>query len=247
MISRSQATSSVLKARPFQNAVAHEARRSIASKAESSTAYVLSSLSSTNPRLTKVYSPAKSTRTMHTTRPSRQAAENTSFDMRTGMPLSSWDPSMPHPWGSRRQKLTADHYDNVIPAYYIERRRQRDEISERKEVEGGLMAELSAGILSEGIAAQTRVREEKIPVEVIEADGTVRYASGFEPPTIASDFHPVVSARKPDDQTSDIIATAKVSWDEVLSPVNEQPQVDKSKAGSFVRGAENPKETFASA
>lgn len=188
---------------------------------------------------------------MHTTRPAPQAVESSSFNMRTGMPLSSWDPDMPHPWGSRRQKLTADAYDNVVPAYYIERRRQRDEISERKEVEGGLMAQLSAGILSEGIAAQTRAREEKIPVEVIEADGTVRYASGFEPPTPAADFHPVVAARKPDDSTSHIVATAKVSWDEVLSPAPAEEvrasHEAKARAGSFVRGSEDPKETFASA
>ncbi|KAI0084401.1 hypothetical protein BDY19DRAFT_971709 [Irpex rosettiformis] len=217
MISRSsQATSSVLKARPLQNAVAHDARRSIASKAEPSTAP----------------SNARTSRTMHTTRPTPQAVESTSFNMRTGMPLSSWDPDMPHPWGSRRQKLTADHYDNVVPAYYIERRRQRDDISERKEVEGGLMAQLSAGILSEGIAAQTRVREEKIPVELLEADGTVRFASGFEPPTVASDFHPVVAARKPEDGTCDVMTSAKVSWDEVLSPATN---LHKGKVGgSFV-------------
>lgn len=42
MLSRSQqATSSVLKARPLQSAVAHDARRTIASKAESSNAYVV--------------------------------------------------------------------------------------------------------------------------------------------------------------------------------------------------------------
>ncbi|KAI0685333.1 hypothetical protein BC835DRAFT_1384778 [Cytidiella melzeri] len=187
---------------------------------------------------------------MHTTRATPQAVESTSFDMRSGIPLSSWDPNFPHPWGSRRQKLSQDTYDNVVPAYYIERRRQRDEISERKEVEGGLMAQLSAGILSDGIAAQTRVREEKIPVEVVEADGTVRFASGFEPPTPATDFHPSV-ARKPEDETDSIVATAKVSWDEVLSPADPETvraslegNPHRGGYGSFVRGAENPKETF---
>jgi len=193
----------VLKARPHQQlsrAVATEARRNISSKAESP---------STTP---------STSRTMHTTRSTPQAVESTSFNMRTGMPLSAWDPDFPHPWVSRRQKLTEDTYDNVIPAYYIERRRQRNMISERKEAEGGLMAQLSAGILSEGIAAQTRVREEKVPVELMEADGTVRYASGFEPPTLATNFHPIVSC-KPEDHTSSAATTQKVSWDEVLSPV----------------------------
>jgi hypothetical protein len=188
---------------------------------------------------------------MHTTRSTPQAVESTSFSLRTAIPLSSWDPEVPHPWGSRRQKLSQDTYDNVIPAYYIERRRQRDEISERKEVEGGLMAQLSAGILSEGIAAQTRVREEKVPVEVVEADGTVRFASGFEPPTLSNDFHPVVAARKPENDIVPGASTIKASWDEVLSPSPAKDArasvANKSKRSSmFIGAAENPKETFQS-
>lgn len=117
---------------------------------------------------------------------------------------------------SRPHRPSQDAHDDVVPIYYIERRRQLDEISERKEAEGGLMAQLSAGILSEGIAAQTRVREEKVPVEVMDPDGTVRLPSGFEPPTPATDFHPMVAKSPANDHP--IIASVKVSWDEVLSP-----------------------------
>ena len=78
------------------------------------------------------------------------------------------------------------------------------------------MAQLSAVILSEGIAAQTCVREKKIPVEIMEADGTVRHPSGFEPPTPASGFHPAITARKLEDKDRNIGSTAKVSWDQIL-------------------------------
>ena len=45
------------------------------------------------------------------------------------------------------------------------------------------MHELHAGILSDEVAARTREREEKIPVEVVLDDGTVAHPSGFVPPT----------------------------------------------------------------
>ncbi|KAI0340958.1 hypothetical protein BDW22DRAFT_1430602 [Trametopsis cervina] len=207
MLSRS--SQAVLKARPQQAAAASSAaRRSVSTKADASSAPTT----------------AGTSRTLHTTRASPQAYERSSFDLRAdGIPLSAWDPSLPqppaapqHPWGSRRQKLAQDTYDNVIPAYYIERRRQLDMISERKEMEGSLMAQLAAGILSEGIAAQTRVREEKVPVELIERDGSVRYASGYMPPTSSAGFHPRVAAMMPEDGSSEAQNTAKVSWDEVL-------------------------------
>ena len=109
---------------------------------------------------------------------------------------------------SKPPKEPQDAHDDVVPVYYVERKRQLDDITERKEEEGSLMAELSAGILSEGIAAQTRVREEKIPVEVVLEDGTVAHPSGFEPPTPETDFHPI--AAKPGD-------AAKQPWVEVLA------------------------------
>ena len=80
-----------------------------------------------------------------------------------------------------------------MPPFYVERKKQRDSISQRKEEEGGLMAELNAGILSEGLAAETRVRDEKMPVEVRLPDGTISHPSGFEPPTPETDFHPVAA------------------------------------------------------
>ncbi|KAI0791338.1 hypothetical protein C8Q75DRAFT_732439 [Abortiporus biennis] len=117
---------------------------------------------------------------------------------------------------SRPPKPSQDAYDNIVPSYYIERKRQRDSISERKEEEGGLMAELSAGILSDGVAAQTKVLPEKIPVEVREADGTVRHPSGFEPPTPETKFHPVASKHATVDNP--LLTTVKLTWDEALAP-----------------------------
>lgn len=122
------------------------------------------------------------------------------------------------------------------------------------------MAQLSAGILSEGIAAQTRVRKEKVPVEVRERDGTVRLPSGFEPPTPATEFHPVVanSALKGSgmelSQSAETLTSVKVSWDEALNPVskkeaarvslNTKPQrrsQSKPRQTGFVGAAEGQK------
>ncbi|PSR75148.1 hypothetical protein PHLCEN_2v9291 [Hermanssonia centrifuga] len=141
--------------------------------------------------------------------------DSTTPEDRSQIKGSSW--SKPH-------KPSQDADDNVVPTYYIERKRQLDEISERKEEEGGLMAQLSAGILSEGIAAQTRAREEKIPVEVVREDGTVVHASGFEPPTPETDFHPMASKVATEDDP--LLTTVKVTWDEALSP--SQPQSESS-------------------
>jgi len=67
--------------------------------------------------------------------------------------------------------------------YYIERKRARDAIAERKEEEGDFMYELTAGILSDGLAATTRRLEAKIPTEHHTPDGRILHASGFEVPT----------------------------------------------------------------
>ncbi|GBE89056.1 hypothetical protein SCP_1500580 [Sparassis crispa] len=61
------------------------------------------------------------------------------------------------------------------------------------------MAELNAGILSEGLASSVRSRKEKIPVELRMADGSVRHPSGFELPTAETDFHPVAAKTPTDD------------------------------------------------
>lgn len=156
---------------------------------------------------------------------SRQAANvpQTSFQERTQIPTSSW---------SRPPQASQDADDNVVPTYYIERKRQRDAISERKEEEGGLMAELSAGILSDGVAARTRTREEKIPVEVRAADGTVSHPSGFEPPTPETEFHPA-AAKVPEAEDPEApVATMKQLWDERKFSVpadstGTAPRIDK--------------------
>ncbi|KAH9848257.1 hypothetical protein C2E23DRAFT_940761 [Lenzites betulinus] len=126
-----------------------------------------------------------------------------SFESRKNIPGSTW---------SRPPRPSQDAQDDVVPTYYVERKKQRDHISQRKEEEGGLMAELNAGILSEGLAAKTRVREEKIPVEVRLPDGTIAHPSGFEPPTPETDFHPV--AAKVPTEDDPLVATVKQTWDD---------------------------------
>ncbi|EKM51200.1 uncharacterized protein PHACADRAFT_263219 [Phanerochaete carnosa HHB-10118-sp] len=127
---------------------------------------------------------------------------------RAEMPASAW---------SRPHKPSQDADDNVVPTYYVERKRQLDDIAERKETEGNLMSQLSAGILSEGITAETHPREEKIPPEVIEEDGTVRFPSGFEPPTPATEFHPV-AALPVFDTDDNVVKSGKIIWEEALTP-----------------------------
>ncbi|CAL1702818.1 unnamed protein product [Somion occarium] len=138
------------------------------------------------------------------------ADEKTSRSDRASIPGSSW---------ARPHKPSQDADDNVVPTYYVERKKQRASISERKEEEGGLMAELSAGILSDGVAAQTRVIPEKIPVEVRGPDGSVRHPSGFEPPTPETEFHP--SASKIATEEDPMLTTIKIPWDSALAPEPE--------------------------
>ncbi|KDQ57931.1 hypothetical protein JAAARDRAFT_78424 [Jaapia argillacea MUCL 33604] len=72
--------------------------------------------------------------------------------------------------------------DSIVPEYYIERKRQRDAVAERKDEEGDLMHELSEGILSDDIAATTIPKDAKVPSEVTEGDGITRHPSGFVVP-----------------------------------------------------------------
>ena len=138
--------------------------------------------------------------------------EHTTAAQRAQMPTSAWDTPERRQVLTRRQREENTRED-VVPAYYIERKRQRESIAERKEEEGGLMAELNAGILSEGLAAEVRIREEKIPVEVfIPEEGRVRHPSGFEPPTPETAFHP--AAAKSPTEEHPVIATKKVPWHE---------------------------------
>jgi len=135
---------------------------------------------------------------------------------RKGIPTSSWDtPKQSPAWQPRWEQ----HPEDVVPPYYIERKRQRASIAERKESEGSLMAELNAGILSEGLAAEIKHREEKIPVEVLDLqDGTVRHPSGFEPPTPETHFHPAAAKTPTEDHP--IMSTVKIPWTEVPNMKN---------------------------
>lgn len=153
----------------------------------------------------------------------RQLSDDTTGRDRANIPASAW---------SRPHKPSQDADDNVVPVYYVERKKQRDTISERKEEEGGLMSELSAGILSDGVAAQTKVIPEKIPVEVRHPDGSVRHPSGFEPPTPETQFHP--SASKTPTEDDPLLTTIKVTWDSALAP---EPEADVAAAsGSATLG-----------
>jgi hypothetical protein len=70
--------------------------------------------------------------------------------------------------------------------YYVERKAQLDQVSERKEIDGELMPDLSATIVTGDFPATVTPREEKVPVEVfVDGDGVHLHASGFVPPTPA--------------------------------------------------------------
>lgn len=102
---------------------------------------------------------------------SRRASSLSSFERRKGNLVdSAWEP-------------VVGKNEEVVPLYYVERKRARDAIAERKEEEGDFMYELTAGILSDGLAASTRRQEAKIPTEHLHEDGRLLHASGFEVPT----------------------------------------------------------------
>ncbi|EIM80649.1 uncharacterized protein STEHIDRAFT_150375 [Stereum hirsutum FP-91666 SS1] len=83
-----------------------------------------------------------------------------------------------------KPKTSDDHArEGTVPEYYVERKKQRDAIQERKELEGSLMYELGAGILSDDIAASTRRPANKIPTEFEAEDGTIIHPSGFTVPS----------------------------------------------------------------
>ena len=136
----------------------------------------------------------------------------------------------------RPHRPSQDAHDDVVPEYYVERKKQRAAIEHRKEEEGGLMHNLSAGILGAGLAAETRAREEKMPVEVRLPDGTVAHPSGFEPPTAETEFHPV--AAKVDTEEDPLVATVKQPWGEVVEAAEgaaEPIQVDKAEEEEWIR------------
>ncbi|KAI0641816.1 hypothetical protein C8Q79DRAFT_989563 [Trametes meyenii] len=147
-------------------------------------------------------------RAFHTSSAVLRPDDPNSSEARKNIPASTW---------SRPPRPSQDARDDVVPTYYVERKKQRDDISQRKEEEGSLMAELNAGILSEGLAAKTRVRDEKIPVEVRLPDGSVAHPSGFTPPTPETEFHPVAAKVPTEDHP--LVATIKQPWDERDFPV----------------------------
>ncbi|CDO68558.1 hypothetical protein BN946_scf184998.g55 [Trametes cinnabarina] len=165
-------------------------------------------------------------RGFHTAVVARNSDDHSSHQSRKNIPTSSW---------SRSHRPSQDASDDVVPTYYVERKKQRDQIAERKEEEGGLMAELNAGILSEGLAAQTRVREEKIPVEVRLPDGRVAHPSGFTPPTPETEFHPV--AAKIPTEEHPLVATVKQTWDEREFPIKPAAPIipDPEKEQGWVK------------
>ncbi|KAI0325152.1 hypothetical protein GY45DRAFT_1374978 [Cubamyces sp. BRFM 1775] len=167
------------------------------------------------------------TRAFHTsTSASFPEDDSSSHESRRNIPTSSW---------SRPPRPSQDARDDVVPSYYVERKKMRDHISQRKEEEGGLMAELNAGILSEGLAAKTRVRDEKIPVEVRLPDGSVAHPSGFTPPTPETEFHPVAAKVPTEDHP--LVATIKQPWDERDFPVEGSKPIvpDPEKEQEWVK------------
>ena len=142
-------------------------------------------------------------RALHSSAAAREDERSDFEKRRELLPTSSW---------SRPPRPSQDAHDDIVPVYYVERKKQRDSISQRKEEEGSLMSELNAGIISEGLAAATRARDEKIPVELRLPDGTIRHPSGFEPPTAETEFHPVAAKVPTEDHP--LLATVKQPWDE---------------------------------
>ncbi|TFY73284.1 hypothetical protein EWM64_g10728, partial [Hericium alpestre] len=73
--------------------------------------------------------------------------------------------------------------DTIVPPFYVQFKRQRDAILERKELDSELMSLLSAGLLSDDIAATTRRYPQKIPTEHATPSGEFVHASGFVVPS----------------------------------------------------------------
>ncbi|PIL32641.1 hypothetical protein GSI_05345 [Ganoderma sinense ZZ0214-1] len=135
-------------------------------------------------------------------------------------PIAAW---------RRPHRPSQDAHDDVVPSYYVERKN----LKQTGEEEAGLMHALSTGILGDGLAAETRAREEKMPVEVRLPDGTVAHPSGFEPPTAETEFHPI--AAKVDTEEHPLVATLKQPWGEAVEGGAEPIVVDKEAEVEWVR------------
>ena len=105
--------------------------------------------------------------------------------------------------------------DEYVPPFYIERKRQRDSIEDRKEQEGGLMHELNAGILSDEVAATTRRLVHKIPTEH-EFEGVIMHPSGFVVPQPGEHGESMADLRERDMAMQTAAVAARVNEDALL-------------------------------
>lgn len=133
---------------------------------------------------------------------------------RTGsLPMRAPVPRQSFTTATVRRARQRETDEEIALRFYVERKAEREQIAERKAVEGDLMPTLSANIISEGFDAAITAKEEKIPAEVVAEDGTVQHASGFVPPTprevfeaagvIAHGLEAHASASKPYDPAQD--------------------------------------------
>jgi len=118
--------------------------------------------------------------------------------------------------------------DSFVPPYYIERQRQREAIAERKDQEGGLMHELSAGILSDDVAATTRRAHNKIPTEHT-LDGVLMHPSGFIVPTPGDAFEPYADIRERDMSVQTAAVAARVNELRQLRGLSTAPRAREEK------------------
>ncbi|KAI0028649.1 hypothetical protein K488DRAFT_73604 [Vararia minispora EC-137] len=119
--------------------------------------------------------------------------------------------------GNSRDRLPAGvDPDNYVPPFYVERKRHRDAIADRKDMEGGLMYELSAGVLSDEVAATTRRLHNKIPTEHRLPEGDIIHPSGFVVPTPGVASEPYADIRERDIQQQTNAVAARVNEDRAL-------------------------------
>ncbi|THH09544.1 hypothetical protein EW146_g8659 [Bondarzewia mesenterica] len=128
--------------------------------------------------------------------------------------------SLSMPASSRHTKDDIDP-DSVVPPYYVERKRQRDAVEERKEMEGSLMYELNAGLISGDIAASTRRDPRKVPTEFATGNGAVIHPSGFVVPSPGVAVEPMADRRHHDLRQQTAAVAERVS-EEDYKGVNAQ-------------------------
>ena len=122
---------------------------------------------------------------------------------------------------SSRISKDQDDPDAVVPTYYVERKKQRDSIEERKETEGSLMYELNAGVLSDDIAASMRRDPRKVPTEFEVDDGVIVHPSGFTVPS-PGEAGESMADRRPRDLAQQTAAVAERVGEEDYTGVSAQ-------------------------